>query len=117
MLVANHEYAHFSQIENNLYRDPEFRPVLEHFVSTITGYGFSLIDNELYVIAKSDLLVDPYQGRTYVKETRTGFERNIEPNDYIEYISKGYETYIENPGLLEKKDIMLYNYLKKRGLR
>ena len=116
-LAFAHEYVHFAQLVNDLYNDKEFRGVLNHFADSVIRMDYTFIDGSYYGVAVSDLLVSDYQGRTYVKETPTGFEKEIEATDFVEYITKGYEAYISNPKMLEKKDKMLYDYFRKRGLR
>lgn len=116
--VFAHECAHLAEKANNLYSDPEFKKILENFNNTITEVLIGETDGDFYAIGRSPLLVEPYQGRTYVKYLgRQGFERELTAEDYVEYISSGYECYIGDPKLLETKDQKLYNYFEKRGLR
>ena len=73
---------------------------------------------DYYFVGVSDLLVEPYQGRTYVRDLGAlGPEREVCIEDFVEYISDGYECYVGDPKLLESKDPMLYNYFVRRGLR
>ena len=116
--VFAHECAHFAEKVNNLYDDPEFYKILEHFTDSIREIGIGEVDGEYYATGISDLLIEPYQGRTYVKDLGAiGLERKLDIKDYVEYISVGYECYIGEPELLERKDPVLYNYFVRRGLR
>lgn len=116
--VFAHECAHFAEKVNNIYEDPEFYKVLEHFTDSIQEIGIGDVGGEYYATGVSDLLIEPYQGRTYVKDLGAfGLERDLDIKDYVEYISVGYECFIGNPKLLEKKDPVLYNYFVRRGLR
>lgn len=44
-------------------------------------------------------------------------DKRVSVEDLVEYISVGYETFISNPLSLYKKDKILYDYLKEKGLR
>ena len=113
-----HECAHLAEKANKLYKDPEFKKVLENFGSTIERFEVGVVDGEYYCTAISKLLVEPYQGRTYVRHLgRFGPERPLMLEDLVEYISAGYECFIGDPKLLESTDPMLYNYFTRRGLR
>lgn len=116
--VFAHECAHMAEKINHLYKDPEFVEVLNNFGKSVTGIFPGEVNGEWYCTAVSDLLIEPYQGRTYVRHMgRYGPERNIVLTDFVEYISDGYECFIGDPELLASKDLMLYNYFKRRGLR
>ena len=66
----------------------------------------------------SDLLVEPYQGRTYILDRGIdGLEHPVKIEDFVKYISDGYECFVGDPQLLETKDQKLYNYFRRRGLR
>lgn len=113
-----HECAHFGEKVNDLYSDPEFIAVLRNLKKNISNMLPGVVDGEYYVTAISDLFVEPYQGRTYIKDLgRSGPERPVTIKDLVEYISVGYEAFIGDPKLLESKDPVLYNYFKRRGLR
>lgn len=50
---------------------------------------------DYYFVGVSDLLVEPYQGRTYVRDLGAlGPEREVCIEDFVEYISDGYECYV-----------------------
>lgn len=116
--VFAHECAHLAEKANNLYNDPEFVEVLNHFCDSITRPVIGEVDGAYYVMAKSDLLIEPYQGRTYIKDLGAlGLEREVTNKDFVEYISVGYECFVGNPALLDKTDQELYNYFERRGLR
>lgn len=116
--VFAHECAHLAEKINNLYQDAEFSDVLNNLENSITDIVVGLVDNEYYATGVSDLFIEPYQGRTYIRHLgRFGPERPVTINDFVEYISVGYETYVGDPKLLESKDPKLYNYFKRRGLR
>ena len=91
--------------------------MLENFANHMRPYKAGLVDGEYYVLADSDLLIEPYQGRTYVKHVDYVRGRRIVIEDFVEYISDGYECYVGDPKLLETKDPVLYNYFVRRGLR
>lgn len=113
-----HECAHFAEKVNNLYSDPEFIAVLRNLKKNISNMLPGVVDDEYYATVISDLFVEPYQGRTYIKDLgRSGPERPVTIKDLVEYISVGYESFIGDPKLLESKDPVLYNYFKRRGLR
>ena len=115
--VFAHECAHFAERVNHLYQDPEFVKVLINFGQHISTIEEGLVDGIWYCRAKSDLLVEPYQGRTYVRHLgRFGPEYPLKLEDFVEYISDGYECFIGDPKLLESKDPILYNYFLRRGL-
>ena len=73
---------------------------------------------KVFYMAKSELLIEPYQGRTYILDRGImGLEKNVEPEDFVEYISDGYECFVGDPLLLAEKDPVLYNYFVRRGIR
>ena len=116
--VFAHECAHMAEQVNSIYADPEFSKVLINLGNHISSIETGHVDGEYYYTAVSDLFVEPYQGRTYIKDLgRVGPDVTIKLEDFVEYISDGYECYIGDPKLLESKDPMLYNYFKRRGLR
>ena len=116
--IFAHECAHFAEKINGLYQDPQFVKVLKNFAKSITSIEQGKVGDEWYCTAISPLLIEPYQGRTYVKHLgRYGPERPLRLEDFVEYISDGYECFVGDPRLLESKDPMLYNYFKRRGLR
>lgn len=116
--VFAHECAHFAEEVNDLYHDSEFRKVLENFWDSIYADSRGIVKGIVYYMAKSDLLIEPYQGRTYIIDKGAeGLEKKLEIEDFVEYISDGYECYVGDPNLLAAKDPMLYNYFVRRGLR
>lgn len=115
--VFAHECAHLAEKANKLYKDPEFYKVLENFANNIKSFGYGEVGHESYVAAVSDLLIEPYQGRTYIDYEKFLHGRAVEIEDLVEYISVGYECYVGDPKFLETKDPTLYNYFRKRGLR
>lgn len=116
--VFAHECAHFAEKVNNLFHDDEFVKVLENFWESIYAEARAIIDNDIYYVGVSELLIEPYQGRTYIKDLGVaGLEKIVEKTDFVEYISDGYECFVGDPELLAKKDPMLYNYFTRRGLR
>ena len=40
----------------------------------------------------------------------------LEASDLLEYVTIGYQVFINNPGLLEEKDADLYAYFMNNGL-
>ena len=47
----------------------------------------------------------------------SNFRQDLHIEDFVEYISDGYECFVGDPQLLETKDQKLYNYFRRRGLR
>ena len=116
--VFAHECAHLAEMINDLYHDPEFRAVLENFWDSIYADARCEVGGKCYYMGLSDLLVEPYQGRTYILDRGIdGLEHPVKIEDFVEYISDGYECFVGDPQLLETKDQKLYNYFRRRGLR
>ena len=116
--VFAHECAHLAEEINDLYHDAEFRKVLENFWDSIYEDARGVVDGKVFYMAKSELLIEPYQGRTYILDRGImGLEKNVEPEDFVEYISDGYECFVGDPLLLAEKDPVLYNYFVRRGIR
>ena len=116
--VFAHECAHFAEKVNGLYKDPQFVKVLKNFGKSISSIEAGEVDKKWYCVGISPLLIEPYQGRTYIKHLgRFGPEKPLHLEHFVEYISDGYECYVGDPKLLESKDPLLYNYFKRRGLR
>ena len=115
--VFAHECAHLAEKVNKLYKDDEFLHVLDNLSNSLKPFATGKVDGEYYVTAVSDFFIEPYQGRTYITELEYLRGREIFIEDLVEYISDGYECFVGDPALLEKKDPVLYNYFVKRGLR
>lgn len=112
-----HEFAHYVAESVDLYNDKEFSKVLENVRKSITSYEYKMYPEGKYVVLKSPLFVRPYQGRTYITKEQFEMDKRVSVEDLVEYISVGYETFISNPLSLYKKDKILYDYLKEKGLR
>lgn len=115
--VFAHECAHMAEKINDLYHDPEFEQVLQNFAKSVERIVEGKVGRKWYCTAVSDLLIESYQGRTYVEHLGRSYERALMIEDFVEYISVGYECFVGDPKLLEKKDPVLYNYFVRRGLR
>lgn len=111
-----HEFAHYVAYKNKLYEDDKFINTVNNALKDHKIKSAKLRNNE-YIIVESDKFVSRYQGRTYIKVEDFNIEKDIiKVDDMREYISVGYQCYIENPSLLYEKDEMLYNYFKEEGL-
>lgn len=110
-----HEFAHFAADVSNLYEDSEFIKVLDNVFSDCSIKIKKIHDkDEIYVV--SERFIREYQGRTYLSLKEFN-KKGLNYNDLKEYVSVGYQTFITDPILLERKDKMLYDYFIKRGLR
>ena len=75
---------------------------------TIYEDARGVVDGKVFYMAKSELLIEPYQGRTYILNRGImGLEKSVEPEDFVEYISDGYECFVGDPLLLAEKDPVL----------
>lgn len=111
-----HEFAHYVAYKNKLYEDDKFINTVNNALKDHKIKSAKLRNNE-YIIVESNKFVSRYQGRTYIKVEDFNIEKDIiKVDDMREYISVGYQCYIENPSLLYEKDEMLYNYFKEEGL-
>ena len=115
-----HEYAHFVAESIDLYNKPEFSKVMDNAIKNIKGYVYYKRENYDFVRAISDKFVTSYQGNTYIEKSAwekvKEEDRILRRSDLKEYISVGYQTYVNNPAILKEKDIDLFNYFEKYGL-
>lgn len=114
--VFAHEFAHLAQEVNNLQYDSEFNKLLVNYLKSGTGFMYIPTEKGFDLVLCSPKSVELYQGRTYIPEDPLR-ATEINAEDLIEYISVGYEVYIGDETVLEKKDPELYNYFERRGLR
>ena len=115
-----HEYAHFVAMNRKLYEKPEFKAITENVIREITKLTTYTRKNMTFVAVESPRLITGYQGRTYISvddwNRAPEEERVLEASDLLEYVTIGYQVFINNPGLLEEKDADLYAYFMNNGL-
>jgi hypothetical protein len=72
--------------------------LLKNFGKSISSIEAGEVDKKWYCVGISPLLIEPYQGRTYIKHLgRFGPEKPLHLEHFVEYISDGYECYIGDP--------------------
>ena len=107
-----HEHAHALYYAMDLQHDAEYNFVIEQGMPDIAD-----IKDEYYQQLKSGVkepklknkkFVTKYQGRIYQPNNTNDTAASL----LREYISVGYETYVNDPVTLKQKDTMLYEFIR-----
>ena len=112
-----HELGHAFGDMNNLYNDPEFLDILSEGLK-LDNWGeveyipHPYVKDEYVYVLNSPKFVTPYQGRIYSDIDTFDWSKPIEPKDFKEYISVGFQTYFNDPELLKANDSKLHDYLE-----
>lgn len=111
-----HELAHALEIKMNVYKDQEFIQIIN---KTLKGYNMLDVIYDPDTFEKpifrleSEKLVSEYQGRVYQDKEMYLENGTINYKVFKDYFSEGMRIYFENENLLKRKNIDLYNYIRK----
>lgn len=107
-----HEHAHALYYAMDLQHDAEYNFVIEQGMpdvkKIIDEYNIQLLSGIKEPKLKSNKFITAYQGRIYQPNNTNDTAASL----LREYISVGYETYVNDPVTLKKKDHMLYEYIR-----
>lgn len=109
-----HEYGHKIERTLNLYENKEFIKLLEEKFSKYKKADFKVIQSKTgkyYILNDIDNFVSKYQTRIY--NNGFSFLGNIKIKYAKEYFTEGLKYYFKDIDLLKKKDIDLYEFIRK----
>ena len=109
-----HEYGHKIETSKNLYSDKEFVKIISDKFSKYKISDFKEVrgkTGKYFVLKDSNDFVSEYQTRIY--SGGFNFRNKIKIKYAREYFPEGLKLYFNDRELLRKKDIKLYNYIKK----
>lgn len=116
-----HEMGHL--LEGDMFPADEVRSIKRKYfwdvsiddVSTKTAWHSDGVTGEEIIVAKSNRLLNPYQGRVYVKYEDEAIDDkgNLRIDEMHEFLSVPISYYFTNPEKLLKRDSEMYEFIER----